>query len=297
MPLPKPRTDEIEDDFIARCMSELGEEFEDREQRLAVCYGQWRQKGVIMERKSIKIELKADKEGSFVSCIATLNVIDKDKDVTLAGAFPVREVLVSAYQHGSWQGRLPIGKATIREVNDEVIAEGEFNLNTETGREHYEAIKFSGELQEWSYAFDPVKTEQGEWEGEKVRFLKRVDPIEISPVLRGAGVGTTTLAIKEDSGLTFTDEAETVLAAVESFSQRAQSLAELRRKEGRALSEVNRDRIDKLLVQLTSIARDLKGMLTTTEPVDKEQAQKLLLEFLRIEQNILEVKEVNDENE
>lgn len=43
MPLPKPRKGEEEDDFISRCMSETKEEYPDREQRLAVCYRQWRE--------------------------------------------------------------------------------------------------------------------------------------------------------------------------------------------------------------------------------------------------------------
>lgn len=42
MPLPTPSGDESESAFIGRCMSALAEEFEDEEQRLAVCYSQWR---------------------------------------------------------------------------------------------------------------------------------------------------------------------------------------------------------------------------------------------------------------
>jgi len=41
MPLPKP-SGESQDEFISRCMSELAGEFPDQEQRLAVCYTQWK---------------------------------------------------------------------------------------------------------------------------------------------------------------------------------------------------------------------------------------------------------------
>lgn len=45
MPLPKPKPDEKEKDFIARCMSKLKDEFPDQDQRLAVCFSQWKKKG------------------------------------------------------------------------------------------------------------------------------------------------------------------------------------------------------------------------------------------------------------
>lgn len=44
MPLPKPREKETQDEFIGRCMSDLKEEFPDQDQRLAVCFRQWKEK-------------------------------------------------------------------------------------------------------------------------------------------------------------------------------------------------------------------------------------------------------------
>ena len=44
MPLPKPTPGESQKDFIARCMSDAKSEFPDQDQRLAVCYTQWREK-------------------------------------------------------------------------------------------------------------------------------------------------------------------------------------------------------------------------------------------------------------
>jgi hypothetical protein len=44
MPMPSPRTDESESDFMSRCMSALADEFPDRGQRAAVCLRQWRDK-------------------------------------------------------------------------------------------------------------------------------------------------------------------------------------------------------------------------------------------------------------
>lgn len=44
MPLPTPTRDENREDFISRCMANrtMRREFKQREQRLAVCNGQWR---------------------------------------------------------------------------------------------------------------------------------------------------------------------------------------------------------------------------------------------------------------
>ena len=119
-----------------------------------------------LEHKSFTgMELKADKPGSFTARIATLDVIDKDGDVTIAGAFPAgKTILISAYQHGSWSGGLPVGKGVIREAGSEVFVDGEFNLKTETGKEHYETVKFSPELTEWSYGFRVLDLdEDSEW--------------------------------------------------------------------------------------------------------------------------------------
>lgn len=46
MPLPKPRKKEKRKDFLKRCMSSktMKREFKKNEQRVAVCYKQWKNK-------------------------------------------------------------------------------------------------------------------------------------------------------------------------------------------------------------------------------------------------------------
>lgn len=46
MPIPNPKQDEKQSEFINRCMSDntMKSEFPDKDQRLAVCYNQWREK-------------------------------------------------------------------------------------------------------------------------------------------------------------------------------------------------------------------------------------------------------------
>lgn len=236
-----------------------------------------------MERKTFTgIELKADKPGHFTARIATLNIVDKDGDVTLPGSFPEgKEILLSAYQHGSWMGGLPVGKAIIREKDNDVLIDGEFNLKTQTGREHYETAKFAPDLQEWSYGFSVLSAEEeAEWEGNKVnRILKELDVFEASQVLLGAGVNTAILAIKNDKQ-TYTDQAEAVLAAVDELVDRTKSLADLRRKEGRDLSSANQERMGKLLSSLASVTDSLKELLGGTEP-EMDEAIMASLEGIR----------------
>jgi hypothetical protein len=46
MPLPKPKKEEKENEFMNRCMGDetMKKEFPDNEQRTAVCYQQWKKK-------------------------------------------------------------------------------------------------------------------------------------------------------------------------------------------------------------------------------------------------------------
>jgi hypothetical protein len=244
-------------------------------------------------RKSFTgIEFKKDKPGSFTARIATLNVIDKDGDVTLPGAFPEgKEILISAYQHTSWDGALPVGKGVVHESGNDILVEGEFNLNTESGKEHYEAIKFAPQLTEWSYGFKILELdEDSEWsQNPKVwRVMKRLDPFEASPVLRGAGVNTATLSIKSDSLTSYSDQADTVLAAVDDLVVRSKSLADLRRKDSRELSAANKERLTTLQKSLADLQENIKTLVES--PVDTS-GQKALLNFKlrRIKNQIMEV--------
>jgi len=142
-----------------------------------------------------RLELKADSEqGEFKAVFATLNVIDHDGDVTVPGAFGEQRVLIEPWNHD--YSRPPVGRGVIGEKDDEAYVEGRFFLDTEAGREHYTVVKALEDMQEWSYTFRVVDAEPGVFEGESVRFLKRMDVIGVSPVTRGAGIGTRTTSIK-----------------------------------------------------------------------------------------------------
>ncbi len=150
-----------------------------------------------METKRIDaLDLKLDgPEGAFRARFASFNVIDRDGDVTLPGAFTNGQpVKIAAWGH-DWRA-LPVGKGTIYTDTAHAYVRGQFFTGTTHGRDTYATVKELGELQEWSYGYNVVDSERGRHEGQSVRFLKRLDVFEVSPVLVGAGIGTMTEAIK-----------------------------------------------------------------------------------------------------
>lgn len=204
MPLPRPRDGESEGDFMQRCMGSevMNEDFPESGQRYAVCQRQWSEGkgGSGMSRKAIVaggVKVLDDEKGRFEAVFATLNVVDKDGDVITNGSIENgRDVRISAYNHSSWGGALPVGKGKIHERDNELVVEGEFFQSTDTGRETYETVKALGDLTEWSFGFDVTKAEPGIVEGQQVNFLQKMNVYEVSPVLLGAGVNTRTTAIK-----------------------------------------------------------------------------------------------------
>lgn len=151
-----------------------------------------------METKTLSgVEIKDADEGTVEAVFSTFDVVDDDKDVVRPGAFTDgAKVRISAYGHRSWHGELPVGRGTIHSTDSEAILDGKFFLDTTHGRDTFATVKQMGDLQEWSYSLDKVEESFGEFEGEDVRFLNRIEVTEVSPVLRGASVNTRTLAAK-----------------------------------------------------------------------------------------------------
>lgn len=152
-----------------------------------------------MDTKRLTVQVKDAAKGEVSAVFATFNAIDSDGDVTLPGAFTDgAKVRISAYNHKSWEGALPVGKGTIRTTDTEAIMDGQFFMDTTHGRDAFLTVKAMSEddLQEWSYGYDAADFSFGEHDGKRVRFLRKQIVHEVSPVLLGAGVGTRTLAAK-----------------------------------------------------------------------------------------------------
>ena len=152
---------------------------------------------MIKNMKCQELKMLDEAAGTFRAAFATLNVKDLGNDVILPGAIeqntPVR---ISAYNHSSWGGNLPVGKGKILEQPDLLVLEGEFFLDTTNGNDTYKTVKHLGDLQEWSFGFDVIDEGRGELNGEKVNYLKKLSVYEVAPVLLGEGIGTRTLDIK-----------------------------------------------------------------------------------------------------
>lgn len=231
-----------------------------------------------MDSKRLRVELKDANEdkGEVTAIFATFNKRDSDGDVTPPGAFDEgAPALISAFGHQTWGGALPVGKGTITSTKTEAVFNGQFFMDTTHGLDTFRTVKATGDLQEWSYGYDPVEYSFGEHDGERVRFLNKLKVFEVSPVLRGAGVDTRTLSAKS-AGLKFSDEATTVMAAVKALADRAADVMAKRQEKGKAIGADSAA----LLEQVTAELKRFEDLLHEPEP-DTDQTTEMQHELLR----------------
>lgn len=155
----------------------------------------------------VGVEVKDASQGIVRVKFAAYDEIDKHGDVTKKGAYDHgAQVVVSAYNHDSWKGTLPVGKGVLDTDGDAPYADLQFFMNTTAGRETFEVVKAMGDMQEWSYGLVPIEVEHGKFkaagmeEEVRARYLKKIKVHEISPVLVGAGNSTATVAVKAADG-------------------------------------------------------------------------------------------------
>lgn len=154
-----------------------------------------------MQIKSVTIE-KMDEAGKGRARIAQLSAIDKDGDTYAKGAFTWKDgggqwvMMIPAHNKQA----MPFGKAWLTEEGDFAVADFTLNLDTQAGKDWHAALQFDLKngtpVQEWSYGFQTLKAGRVMREGKQARELQQLDVFEISPVLRGAGARTGTLALK-----------------------------------------------------------------------------------------------------
>jgi hypothetical protein len=145
-------------------------------------------------------------EGTVRAVVARVGITDKEGDMFLPGSFGEQVVRVSSFGHRSWPsrgGEPPVGRGTIREEGDNVVAELQFAMDTMSGREAFGLVRSQGDLQEWSFGFLPSEaTSREPTSAERatgaLRVYTAVKVVEVSPVLIGASVGTRTLGVKAD---------------------------------------------------------------------------------------------------
>ena len=154
-----------------------------------------------MKTKSLTIE-SMDEAGKGLARIAILSAVDNDGDTYLPGAFSWKEggsqwcSILPAHDRRA----TPLGKARVYEEGDAAFAEMHFNLSIPEAKSWHSAIMFDlakgRSVQEYSYGYELVDYEYQVRGDARVRLFKKVDVNEVSPVLKGAGVGTGTISMK-----------------------------------------------------------------------------------------------------
>ncbi|HEY9562662.1 MAG TPA: hypothetical protein VIR30_02730 [Nocardioides sp.] len=179
--------------------------------------------------------------------------MDHDGDVTLPGFFGTQHAAIVPSH--DWK-HVPLGKAVIREVANEAVVDFKLNLKIEPARQWHEAIRFDLEnppaLQEYSYGFSIARggSRPGEVNGRPVRFLQPlksgapgVRVHEVSPVLRGAGIGSRTLGLTslsasdDDDSKQLVNEYLRFVAISAGINQPDRSLRVIRDRNARALRQ------------------------------------------------------------
>lgn len=212
-------------------------------------------------------EFKLDDAGNVQVAFAQLDVVDKDGDLTLPGAFPAKDVALGAYGHMTWDGALPTGRGSIREEGGWALLDGKFFTDTTAGRDTYLTVKGMAGLQEWSYGYKVLDAGFETRDGQPIRILKSLDVFEVSPVLVGAGVGTHTRAIKgAGSALPYAEQLAWVSDELKALIDRSHDRADWRSKEGRVMSAANMDRLMAIRDQVTSMVADLESMIADMAP-------------------------------
>lgn len=237
-------------------------------------------------------DLKMDvegKEGTFEAVFATMNVVDKDGDITVNGAFGQQDVVISQWNHGSWKegaAALPIGVGKIYEVGDKALVSGEFDMNDPDAVKTYNKFKYmksKGRNIEFSYALPKKEFDYIDMNGERRRRLKKIQVPEVSPVLMGAGMDTELLSVKNaKQSIPIKEHFETVQAAVKGLVDRITSLGELREAEGRHPSE-------ETLQSAAQLKSELSDLICKLDEVQVKHNNSVYGELIRFEQINFEI--------
>lgn len=152
-----------------------------------------------------------ENSGYVKAVIATLEVIDRQGDRIMAGAIGEQKVTLSAYGHSTIRsGRLPIGRGRVYEEGKKVYFEGYFFMDEEPSAATYRVIKKLSDIQEWSFSLHDIDYTIKREDRQYIFELTKITVKETSPVLRGAGIDTRTVEMKDDDSADVEKEVETL---------------------------------------------------------------------------------------
>ena len=152
-------------------------------------------------QKTFIIKAENVSETGLVSAvIGTLDVVDKDGDITMKGALGGQRhpVVISQYNHSSvMKGDLPVGKGYVEEVGNELQFSGQL-FKSARAQDIREVLTEMQEDQEWSYVGKDSKRSYTVKSGKNIRLLEKISIFEVSPVFKAIGVGTKTTLAKQE---------------------------------------------------------------------------------------------------
>ncbi len=249
------------------------------------------------ESKTIDITTTNEVEGKVEAVFSVFNEIDSDGDVVMPNSIKsgYGDAGVAMVWAHDW--KKPIGRGEIIQDGEKAKFKGQFIMDTQDGRDAFETVKAMGDLQQWSFGYEVVDSENGTFTKDgmdtEARFLNELKVWEVSPVLVGANQNTYTVGVKEKSegtsGLTLTNETDQLLTNLSALLKRFKELTALRLKKEKTLSDNSTNLLMELQDALQEAYQDLSTYIDVGAPdelkVDEEDEiddTTLLLETNRV---------------
>ena len=251
-----------------------------------------------MQHKTVNLITTDEVEGKVQAVFSNFNEVDSDGDVVLPNSIKsgYGERGVAMVWAHDWKD--VIGRGEIKQDDHRAVFEGQFIMDTDRGRDAFNTVKAMGDLQQLSFGYEVVDSENGMFKKDnnteiEVRFLKDVKVWEVSPVLVGANQNTYTMSVKgdeheEQKGKRFNEEVAEVLNTLTSLVKRAKELTALRLSKDKTLSEEATTLITDLQDALQNAHQDIDTLLTVgssenvEEEIEKVDDTVMLLETERV---------------
>ena len=256
--------------------------------------------------KEVKFLTTDEVEGKVEAVFSVFNEVDSDGDVVLPKSIKSGhgdKGVAMVWGH-DWKD--VIGRGEIVQDDHRATFKGQFIMDTQAGRDAFNTVKAMGDLQQWSFGYEVLDSEQGLFQKDsgdiEVRYLKDVKVWEVSPVLVGANQNTETVLVKnqdtqkevkqevkEETGTRFNEDVDNLLMRLSAVLKRAKELTALRISKEKLLSEGSTDTLVDLQDTIQEVYQDLDTLLSVAgSNVEEEDQLDDTTILLETEQVILE---------
>ncbi len=233
----------------------------------------------VYELKNLKLDTAG--EGTFEAAFANLNAIDHDGDTYDPGAIGEQAVMISQWNHGSWDGgvkALPLGVGKTFERDGWGMVAGEFDMDDPDAVKTHRKLKYlkeKGFPVEFSFALPSSDWRMEEINDQMIRVFTRISIPEVSPVLLGAGVDTHLTSIKGREGDSVANLAEMIKKEIEKTGD----VGELFATQSRSTQFVTQ--VDEAVIAVESVIgrakeiRNLREEKAKDDPMSKRNTRRL----------------------